>query len=272
MLKLMYITNDPDVAEIADEAGVDRVWIDLESKGKELRQPKNLNTVLSKHKISDIKKVKKVLKKSKLIVRINKIDEEAEDEINKVIESGADIIMLPYFKTIEEVKIFLKYVNGRCKTNLLVETKEAVDILDEILQLDGINEIHIGLNDLHLEMKLKFMFELLSNGTVEQLCKKIQKSKITYGFGGIARVGEGTLSTEAIIAEHYRLGSTCAILSRSFCNTPMVTDKKQIRELFFSGVKAIREFEKSLDDKDDNFYLNNQKFIKNKVEEIIKNI
>ena len=180
--------------------------------------------------------------------------------------------MLPYFKTIEEVKIFLKYVNGRCKTNLLVETKEAVDILDEILQLDGINEIHIGLNDLHLDMKLKFMFELLSNGTVEQLCKKIQKSKITYGFGGIARVGEGTLSTEAIIAEHYRLGSTCAILSRSFCNTSMVTDKKQIRELFFSGVKAIREFEKSLDDKDDNFYLNNQKFIKNKVEEIIKNI
>ena len=64
MLRLMYITNNPDVAKIADEAGVDRVWIDLESKGKELRQPKNLNTVLSKHKISDIKKVKKVLKKS----------------------------------------------------------------------------------------------------------------------------------------------------------------------------------------------------------------
>ena len=38
MLKLMYITNNPEVAKIADETGVDRVWIDLESKGKELRQ------------------------------------------------------------------------------------------------------------------------------------------------------------------------------------------------------------------------------------------
>ena len=77
MLKLMYITNDPDVAEIADEAGVDRVWIDLESKGKELRQSKNFYTVLSKNKIIDIKKVKTKLKKSKFFIGINKIDEEA---------------------------------------------------------------------------------------------------------------------------------------------------------------------------------------------------
>ena len=30
MLKLMYITNNPEVASIADRAGVDRVFIDLE--------------------------------------------------------------------------------------------------------------------------------------------------------------------------------------------------------------------------------------------------
>ena len=45
MLKLMYITNDPDIAKIADETGVDRVWIDLEVNGKEQRQ-KNLDNVM----------------------------------------------------------------------------------------------------------------------------------------------------------------------------------------------------------------------------------
>jgi len=272
MLKLMYITNDPEVAKIADESGVDRVWIDLESKGKELRQPKILNTVLSQHSISDIPKVKAVLKNAKLIVRVNKIDEESEQEINDVINAGAEIIMLPYFKTLDEIKKFLKYVDGRCTTNLLIETPEAVELLDEILKLDGVDEIHIGLNDLHLELKMKFMFELLADGTVEKICNKIKAAGKPYGFGGIARVGEGTLPAEAIIAEHYRLGSTCAILSRSFCNTSLITDKEQIKEMFTTGVKAIRDYEKSLSDKDEEFYLNNQEFVKEKVKEIVETI
>ncbi len=35
-LKLMYITNDPVVARIADRNRVDRIWIDLEFIGKHL--------------------------------------------------------------------------------------------------------------------------------------------------------------------------------------------------------------------------------------------
>ena len=53
-LKLMYITNNPMVAKIAENSGVDRIWIDLETKGKEQRQ-KNMDTVKSRHAISDIK-------------------------------------------------------------------------------------------------------------------------------------------------------------------------------------------------------------------------
>ena len=30
MLKLMYITNQPEIAKIADKNGVDRIFIDLE--------------------------------------------------------------------------------------------------------------------------------------------------------------------------------------------------------------------------------------------------
>ena len=43
-LKLMYITNNPEVAEIAQNYGVDRIWIDMEYKGKDERQ-KGLDTV-----------------------------------------------------------------------------------------------------------------------------------------------------------------------------------------------------------------------------------
>ena len=37
-LTLMYLTNRPQVAQIAEKAGVDRIWVDLETLGKEDRQ------------------------------------------------------------------------------------------------------------------------------------------------------------------------------------------------------------------------------------------
>ena len=63
MLDLMYITNNPDVAVIAQKNGVNRIWIDLETLHKEERQH-NLDTVKSRHKIEDIPRIKKVLRQS----------------------------------------------------------------------------------------------------------------------------------------------------------------------------------------------------------------
>ena len=63
---------------------------------------------------------------------------------------------------------------------------------------------------------MSFMFEPLANGMVESICYKIKNIRIPYGFGGIARIGEGMLPAEKILLEHYRLGSTRVILSRTF--------------------------------------------------------
>ena len=268
MLKLMYITNDPEVAKIADETGVDRVWIDLEVNGKEERQ-KNLDTVKSRHEISDIGKVKSVLKNSKLIVRVNPIFEGSQKEIDAVIEQGAEIVMLPYFKTVEEVQKFISVVNKRARVCLLFETPEAVEKIDEILNVEGIDEVHIGLNDLHLGYKMNFMFELLSNGTVEKLCNKFKEKGIPYGFGGIARVGTGTLPAEHIIIEHSRLGSQIVILSRSFCNTKLITDTNEIKELFETGVKDIRNTELEAEKYTEKQYEENRQNVIKEVNEIV---
>jgi hypothetical protein len=66
---------------------------------------------------------------------------------------------------------------------------------------------------------------------------------IPYGFGGIASLGRGMLPAEYIIKEHYRLGSTCVILSRSFCNANKVTDKGVLKSIFMDGVRQIRKLE-----------------------------
>ena len=266
-LKLMYITNNSDVALIAEKYGVDRIWIDLETLGKEERQH-NMNTVKSKHSIEDIKRIKPLLTKSDMLVRINPWNDNSEKEINNVIAAGADMIMLPMWKSATEVNNFLKVVDSRCKTTLLLETKEAAECLDEVLANGGMDEIHIGLNDLHLSYGMTFMFELLADGTVERLTKKIKAKGLPYGFGGIARLGEGDLPAEKVIMEHYRLGSTRAILSRSFCNTDMTTDIEEIENIFKKNMKDLRNFEIQMDKETE--FEKNQEEVKRIVQKIVE--
>lgn len=265
-LKLMYITNNPEVALIAEKYGVDRIWIDLETLGKEKRQ-KGMNTVKSHHTVEDIKKIKPLLSKTEMLVRVNPWNENSIQEIDDVISAGADIIMLPMWKSVEEVVKFIKAVDGRCKTTLLLETKEAAECLDKVLDQCNMDEIHIGLNDLHLSYGMTFMFELLADGTVEKLTKKIRSKGIPYGFGGIARLGEGDLPAEKVIMEHYRLGSTRAILSRSFCNTDLITDISDIEELFKKNMRDLREFEQKISTMTD--FNNNQNEVRNAVAKIV---
>lgn len=239
---LMYITNKPSVAAIAQESGVDRVFLDMEYIGKAERQC-GMDTVMCSHTIEDIKNIRSVINKSELLVRCNPIHDGSEKEINDIVAAGADVIMLPYFKTVDEAKSFIGYVGERAKVCLLLETPEATELIDKILLLEGIDEIHIGINDLSIGYGKKFLFEVLADGTVDYLCKKIKEAGIPYGFGGIASLGRGLLPSEHLIMEHYRLGSKIAILSRSFCNTEKMTDLDAIKAVFKNGVRAIREYE-----------------------------
>lgn len=248
MLKLMYITNRPEIAQIAESAGVDRIFVDMEYIGKGERQ-RGLDTVKSHHTVRDVAAIKAAVEKAEVLVRVNPIHEatpdypSSRDEIDATVAAGADIIMLPFFKTREEVQTFLELVGGRTRTMLLLETPEAVERIDEILTLPGIDEVHIGLNDLSLGYGLPFMFQLLVDGTVEELCFKLHRKGIAYGFGGIASLGNGMLPSEFIIREHYRLGSGCVILSRSFCDVTKVRHIGIINAMFLKGVREIRDLE-----------------------------
>ena len=271
-LKLMYITNRPDIAQIAETAGVDRILVDMEYIGKADRQGE-LDTVQNHHTLEDIKKISNSIVLADLLVRVNPIHNKtdhyisSEEEIDRAIENGAKILMLPYFKTVAEAEMFIKIVAGRARVVLLLETPEAVQVVDDILKLDGLDEIFIGLNDLSLGYRKKFMFELLSDGTVEYLCQKFKKHNIPYGFGGIASLGKGLLPSECIIKEHYRLGSTCSILSRSFCNISHIKHMGVISSTFVNGIREIREFEKECD-KHMRFFTDNEKL----VDSIVKSI
>ena len=214
-LKLMILADTSEAAAAAQKAGVDRIFYDLEYVGKAERQY-GRNTVLSNNNIEDLPQIRKVVTTSELLVRTNPINPYISIEVEKAIEYGADILMLPMVMDHKDVETYVKLVGGRAKVCIMIETAAALTRLDKILAVPGIDEIFIGLNDLHITMGLTFMFELLSGGLVEFVASKCQKAGVPFGFGGIARIGEGLLPSDYILGEHVRLGSTSVILSRTF--------------------------------------------------------
>ncbi|MGB5077793.1 MAG: aldolase/citrate lyase family protein [Sphingorhabdus sp.] len=214
-MRLFLITSCPSIAHFAVTNNVDRIFIDLETLGKAERQG-HLDTLKSQHSIADIVSVREAIGAATLMVRTNPIHQNSSIEIDAAISAGADILMLPMFRSIEEVTSFASMVNGRASISLLVETAAAVSILRESISVPGVDEVHIGLNDLTLDQGLTFMFEPLFNGEVAAMAEILRDAAVPFGIGGIARIGEGMLPAERILAEHVRLGSSAAILSRTF--------------------------------------------------------
>lgn len=211
----MILADNPQTAIIAQDAGVDRIFYDLEYIGKSERQY-GRNTVISRNDIDNLPAIRDVVETSEILVRTNPINPYTEMEVEKAIQYGADVLMLPMVMDHNDVETYVSFVKGRAKVCIMIETAASMARLDRILAVPGVDEIFIGLNDLHISMGLTFMFELLSGGVVEYIAEKCNKANIPFGFGGIARIGEGMLPSDYILGEHVRLGSTSVILSRTF--------------------------------------------------------
>jgi hypothetical protein len=269
-MEFIYINNNTELAQYAEACGIDRIMIDLEYLGKRERQG-HVDTLVSGHTLNDIDKVRAVLHKAKLQVRVNPIHSGSEREVAEAISRGADIIMLPMFKTRREVEEFVSLVDGKAAVSLLLETPQALVRVDNILRSDGIDEVYIGLNDLGLLMGLDFLFELLSGGIVEYLATKITKRGIRFGFGGIARLGKGILDSRLILSEHVRLGSQIAILSRDFHGRATSLDELKMLMNLEDEIQKIRSYVSYLSGLPEEALLRNSEKISHVVSEYVEN-
>ena len=266
--KLMILCDDPTSAMAAQEAGIDRVFYDLEFIGKAERQH-GRNTVKSNNSIDDIPAIRKVVTTSELLVRTNPIHAYSQAEIDKAIAYGADVLMLPMAMDQHDVEQYVKMVGGRAKVCIMIETAAAMARLDKILAVPGVDELFIGLNDLHITMGLTFMFELLSGGLVEYIANKCNTAGMPFGFGGIARIGEGDLPSDNILGEHVRLGSTSVILSRTFKGVVGVDANARPVDLK-EEVGKVRTRLMEIDDWSAEDYISNRQQIDNAVDAVVE--
>lgn len=217
--RLTLITSDPALAARADAGGVDRIGVDLERLGKAERQA-GKDSRLSNHTIEDLAAIAEVVRNADLFVRVNPINADTPDEIEKVLACGAKVVMLPYFRTADEVRTFVRLVGGRAHAMILVETASALVRVREILAVPGIDEVMVGLNDLRLELGLRDHFEVLVSPLLDTVAKEVGHANLPFAIGGVANPNDRSLpvSPDLVLAQYPRLNATGAWLSRSFLN------------------------------------------------------
>jgi len=242
LMQFWMIVNEPAIAAHIVEHGVGRIFVDLENLGKQQRQG-HLDTWMSPHRPEDITGIRAVVDPGRLLVRLNPWHEGSPAEIDSAIAAGADWLMLPMFRTLHELESFCALVDGRVPVIPLVETAEALGLVSRVARVPGVAEVFIGLNDLRLSLGLKFLFEPLVNGILDQAGHQLNELGIPWGFGGLARYGEGLLPAELILGEHRRLGSSRVILSRTFHRMATSLEALQTEMDFGSEVRKLRDAE-----------------------------
>jgi hypothetical protein len=237
MLELIQITNDAAFAQRCDALGGFRLFVDLERLGKAERQA-GRNTFISVHQVADVARIRAVLRRSPLMVRVNPLHEGTRAEVDAVLAEGADLVMLPMFARPRELREFSDIVGGRAPIVPLLETAAALQSVEDWAATPGLQEIFVGLNDLHISLGCRFMFEPLADGRVAGVGDVARRHGLPFGFGGIARVDEGLLPGRDVVGEHLRLGSRSVILSRTFHRDAGMDFEREIA--------ALREAEEAL--------------------------
>jgi 2-keto-3-deoxy-L-rhamnonate aldolase RhmA len=215
---LTALTHDPAVVRAADEAGVDRIGIDIETLGKHLRQNPRDGDRLSDHRLTDLATVAANVRRAAIFARLNPLHAATREEVGRALALGARVLMLPYFEHPREAASFLEIVAGRAHAVLLVETAAAAARIREIVALPGVSEIMVGLNDLHRSLGLRHPFEVLTSEAITCISRHTREAGVRFGFGGIGRAGDEALPipSDLVLAQYPRLGATAAWLARSF--------------------------------------------------------
>ena len=212
---------------------------------------------------------------TKILVRCNPIGKWSKEEFDEINLRGSDIdmVMLPYCKTIDEVKTFIELLDtSKMEAALLIETMDAICNLEKIIKIFPFKYMHIGLNDLHIERGTVFMFEPFIDGLITKITSIFKENNQNFGIGGIGKIGTNlSPSPECVLNEHLRLNSNGVILSRSFKGNFNEKKKVLFRKRLSKSVEDLRNYEKLAKTLDNKQLLESYKLMKTDIEKTIKN-
>jgi 2-keto-3-deoxy-L-rhamnonate aldolase RhmA len=210
-------TDDPELAHKADRAGIQRIGVDIETLGKAERQ-RGRGTWVSPHDLERLADVRRSLRSARLFARTNPLHAGSAAEVDRLLELGVEVLMLPMFTAADQIARFVSLVARRAAVVPLLETRAAAERISEIVRVEGIDEIHVGINDLAISIGARNRFEVLSSPVVERVAASTVAARLRFAIGAIGRVKDPALpiDPDLIYARFVALGARGALISRSF--------------------------------------------------------
>jgi hypothetical protein len=211
-VQLFVFSVTPEYVRDAVAAGVAGAVVDWELRGKARRQ-RGHDTQINRDTPQDLSRVR-MATAGRVLCRLNSYGPWTAGEVEDAISRGADELLLPMVRTVEQVDRALDLVNGRCGLGILIETLPAVAAAAG-LAARPLSRVYVGLNDLRIARGSSQLFEPLVDGTVDQIRAHVEH--LPFGLAGLTRPDAGwPLPCRLLIAELARLGTDFTFLRRSF--------------------------------------------------------
>lgn len=210
-MDLFLFSVDPSWGSAVVAAGAAGIVVDWERRGKARRQ-QGENTQINQDTPDDLSRMRAATD-GRLVCRINGFGPWTPAEVDEAVARGADEVLLPMVRTVDEVDRTLDLAGGRCGVGILVETQDAVD-RSAALARRPLSRIYVGLNDLRIDRASDQLFRPLVDGTVDGVRSTVTQP---FGVGGLTLPGRGfPVSAELLAAELVRLRTDFTFLRRSF--------------------------------------------------------
>ena len=217
MVVFTLITNRERDAEVALDAGIQRIAIDLEAFTKRPRQA-GCGTFIAGHSHEDMERMRSRFPEAEMLVRVNSIHSGSPEEMKRVADSGPQFVMLPFFTSMAEVDAFLDMLPKQSMPVLLLESAMSLHLLERLIGEYPVREYFVGLNDLSLDLGNRNFLVTLEEPLFVEAAERLRASGLPWGLGGVGDPFDSRLpiSTQDFFRFQIAMGSSRALFSRNF--------------------------------------------------------
>lgn len=209
--ELWLFSTDTRLIQAAVQAGVKGIVVDWERLGKAERQA-GYDTQIGQDSYEDLVRVRAATT-APVMCRINPFGPATKWELEAAIQAGADEVLLPMVRSVDEVERVLTWAGGRVGVAILVETLQAVRLRYELGRLP-VSRVYLGLHDLAIERGAPNPFRAVTDGIVELVRAAFA---VPFGFAGVTLPDRGfPIPCRLIIYEFARLNCQFTFMRRSF--------------------------------------------------------
>ena len=213
-IHLFAFANTPAAARSVVDAGAGGVVVDWENRGKVARQA-GVDTQVNGDTPEQLAAVR-ASTGGTVLCRVNQWAPWTPAEIDLAVDRGADEVLLPMVRRVEEVDAALEVVDGRCGLGILVETADAVRRVDDLVARP-LSRVYVGLNDLMIDRGGRSLFATLVYGTVDRVARAAAASGTPFGVAGLTLPEAGRpVPCRLLTGALARVGASFTFLRRSF--------------------------------------------------------